>query len=86
MTAELIFGMLIPFFGTTLGASCVLFTRKKKQSAGVTEVPEAAGERLQKHYLFILCNGLWRPCIYPDHRGMSQGRMYQSLRLDKVYA
>ncbi|MGN1085074.1 MAG: ZIP family metal transporter [Lachnospiraceae bacterium] len=48
MTAELIFGMLIPFFGTTLGASCVLFTRKKKQSAGVTEVPEAAGERLQK--------------------------------------
>ena len=33
-----------------------------------------------------LCNGLWRPCIYPDHRGMSKGRMYQSLRLDKAYA
>lgn len=48
MTAEMIFGMLLPFFGTTLGAACVLFMRKKKQSTGGMAEPQDAGDRLQR--------------------------------------
>ncbi|MCH5273811.1 MAG: ZIP family metal transporter [Lachnospiraceae bacterium] len=47
MTAEMLFGMFLPFFGTAAGAACVLFMRKKKQfPKGMA--PQDAGERLQK--------------------------------------
>lgn len=47
MTVEMIIGMFLPFFGTTLGASCVLFMRKRKQLAGGM-ILQGGGVCLQK--------------------------------------
>ncbi len=47
MTAEMIIGMLLPFFGTTLGASCVFFMRKKKCAPVCAELPDG-GNRMQR--------------------------------------
>lgn len=47
MTGKMIFGMLLPFLGTSLGAACVFFMRNGKKTGEHTRA-EAAGERVQK--------------------------------------
>lgn len=47
MTAEMVLGMFLPFFGTALGAACVLFG-KTKQKENEALKSRAKGECLQK--------------------------------------